>query len=68
LLNERHGESVEAKINAYLSKARSISRWKSLTKGGKSTSTKGWRWWRVVMVLANGVGRVLGANACNVWT
>jgi hypothetical protein len=39
LSNERHGEYIKTKINAYLSKTRSISRLKSSTKGEKSIST-----------------------------
>jgi hypothetical protein len=41
LLDERCGECNNAKINASLSKTRSISRLKSSTKGGRSTSTNG---------------------------
>jgi len=39
LLDERHGECIKAKINAYLSKTRSIYRLKSSTKREKSIST-----------------------------
>jgi hypothetical protein len=41
LLNERRGECIKAKINAYLSQKKSIFGLKSLTKGGRSTSTNG---------------------------
>jgi hypothetical protein len=41
LLDERHGECIKIDINASLSKTRFVSRSKSLTKGGRSTSTNG---------------------------
>jgi hypothetical protein len=60
-LDERHGERVKAKINASLSKTRSIFGWKLSTKGGRSTSTEGWKWWRVAMVSVDGATWMLGA-------
>jgi hypothetical protein len=39
-LKERHGEQAKAKINASQFKVTSISRLKSSTKGGRSTSNK----------------------------
>ncbi len=47
LLDERCGKCIKAKINASQSKTRSIFGLKSSTKGGRSTSTNGWKWWRV---------------------
>jgi hypothetical protein len=54
--------------NKCLSIQTNIFKWKSSTKGGKSTSINGWKWWRVAMVSVNGVARKLGANACNIQT
>ncbi len=54
MLNERHGERVKIEINVFLSKTRFISGWKSLTKRGRSISANGWKWWRAVMVSADG--------------
>ncbi len=58
--NERRDEHAKAKINVFLSKTKSIFGWKSSTKGGRSTSTNGWRWQRATMVLIDGVVGVLG--------
>ncbi len=41
-----------------------VSRWKSLTKGGKSTLASVWKNWRAPMVLLDGVASVLRGNAC----
>jgi hypothetical protein len=40
---ERCGEQTKAETNVSRFKITSISRWKSSTKGKKSTSTNGWR-------------------------
>ncbi len=40
---KRQGERAKAKTNASQSKITSMSRWKSSTKGGKSTLASGWR-------------------------
>ncbi len=63
-LDEKHGECVKIKINASLSKTRSIFLWKSSIKGGRSTLANGWRWGRAAMVLAHGVAWVLGVYTC----
>ncbi len=47
LSNEKRGEWINVEINAFLSKTISIYELKSSTKGGRSTSTNGWKWWRV---------------------
>jgi len=52
--DERRGECIRTKINASLSKTRSISRWKSSTNRKRSTLANGWRWWKDVMVLTMG--------------
>jgi hypothetical protein len=62
-LGERHGERIKVELNVFFFKSRFISRWKSLTKGGRSTLTNGWKWWWVVMVLVERAVGVLGANA-----
>jgi hypothetical protein len=41
-----------------------ISRWKSSMKGGKSTSARGWKRQKILVVLFDGVASVLGTNAC----
>jgi len=66
--DERHGKQATIKINAFVSKTRSIFGWKSLTKGGKLTSANGWRWRRAKMVVADKATKMLEANACIVWT
>ncbi len=63
-LDERCGEWIKVKINVFLSKTRSVFRWKSSTKEGKSTLTNGLRCQRAAMVSINGATRMLGANAC----
>jgi len=66
--NERLGKRVKIKINASLSKTKVVFKWKSSTKGGRSTSTNGWRWRRVAMVWTNGVVGVLGTNVHTIQT
>jgi len=60
---ERCGEWAKAKINASWSKVTFVSKWKSLMKGKKSTSTNGWRRWKILVVLLHGAISVLGASA-----
>jgi hypothetical protein len=60
---ERCGEWTKAKINASWSKITSISKWTSSTKGSKSTSTNGWKIWKILMVSLHGATCVLGASA-----
>jgi hypothetical protein len=61
---ERRGEQTKIKINASQSKITFVSRWKSLTKGGKSTLAYGWRRQRTPMVSLDGVTSVLEVSAC----
>ncbi len=65
-LKERRGEWTNIEINASWSKITFISRWKSSTKGGRSTSTSGYKRWRTPMVSLDGVAGVLEARACTI--
>ncbi len=56
-------KQAKAKTNVFRSKVTSISRWKSSTKGGRSTLASGWRRQRTPMVLLDGVANVLKTTA-----
>ncbi len=65
---KRRGEWTKEKKNAFWSKITSVSRWKSSTKGGRSTLASGWRRQRIIIFLSNGVARVFIIKACIAWT
>jgi hypothetical protein len=47
---KKHNKQTKAEINASQSKATFVSRWKSSTKRGISTSTSGWKRRRIHVV------------------
>jgi hypothetical protein len=62
-LEENSGEQARVEINVFRSKMTSISRWKSLTKGRRSTLANGWGRQKTPVVSLDGVVSVFVASA-----